>query len=169
MPGKPPSALRAKSASVTAITRVTLGPEALLAESRDPLFGVWTPTRQIFYDEIRAVYRYRVRDWSYLIVGVLYALLGGLILLIAGAAGQAKAATWALSFGLLGAPARATQAIGPLLFGFLLDRLATASVAISAGRWIISARTLRRMRGRHHQGRGWGWSVISTSHPICYI
>src|SRR5438874_10818278 len=91
---------RIRSVSVTGITRVTLGPEALLAESRDPLFGVWTPTRQIFYDEIRAVYRYRVRDWSYLIVGLLYALLGGLVLLIAGAAGEAKAATWALSFGL---------------------------------------------------------------------
>jgi len=103
MTEKPPAALRVKSASVTGITRVTLGPEALLAESRDPLFGVWTPTRQIFYDDIRAIYRYRVRDWSYLVVALLYALLGGLILLVAGSVGQATASTWAVSFGLLGA------------------------------------------------------------------
>jgi MFS family permease len=34
--------------------------------------------------------------------------------------------------GLLGAPARATQALGPFLFGLLLDRMGVASVAISA-------------------------------------
>src|SRR5207237_1484391 len=111
MSQKPPPAIRARSASVSAITRITLGPEALLAESRDPLFGVWTPTRQIFYDEIRAVYRYRVRDWSYLVVGFLYALLGSLILLIAGSAGQAKASAWAVSFGLLGARLAAPRAV----------------------------------------------------------
>src|SRR2546421_7562158 len=103
MTQKPPAPIRVQSVRVTGVTRVTLGPEALLAESRDPLFGVWTPTRQIFYDEIRAVYRYRVRDWSYLVVALLYALLGGLILLIAGSAGQAEASTWAMSFRLLGA------------------------------------------------------------------
>src|SRR5437867_7740157 len=103
MSGKSPSETRIRSVSVAGITRVTLGPEALLAESRDPLFGVWTPTRQIFYDEIRAVYRYRVRDWGYLVPGLLYALVGGLVLLIAGAAGRADASTWVLSFSLLGA------------------------------------------------------------------
>jgi len=40
---------------------------------------------------------------------------------------------YGLRTGLLSAPARATQALGPLLFGLLLDRLGTASVAISAG------------------------------------
>jgi hypothetical protein len=34
--------------------------------------------------------------------------------------------------GLLGAPARATQALGPVLFGLLLDRMGAASIAISA-------------------------------------
>jgi MFS family permease len=40
---------------------------------------------------------------------------------------------YGLRTGLLSAPARATQAIGPLLFGLPLDRLGTASVTISAG------------------------------------
>src|SRR5437763_2211088 len=103
MSGRLPSDTRIRSVSVAGVTRVTLGPEALLAESRDPLFGVWTPTRQVFYDEIRAIYRYRVRDWGYLVAGLVYALIGGLVLLIAGAAGGANASTWVLSFSMLGA------------------------------------------------------------------
>jgi MFS family permease len=37
-----------------------------------------------------------------------------------------------LRAGLLSAPARATQALGPYLFGLLLDRMGTASIIISA-------------------------------------
>jgi hypothetical protein len=40
---------------------------------------------------------------------------------------------YGLRTGLLGAPARATQAFGPFLFGLLLDRMGTASIAISSG------------------------------------
>ena len=40
---------------------------------------------------------------------------------------------YGLRTGLLGAPARATQAFAPFLFGLLLDRMGTASIAISAG------------------------------------
>src|SRR5207248_6230237 len=67
------------------------------------LFGVWSPTLQIFYDEIRALYRYRVRDWGYLVVGLLYAVVGGLVLLFAEAAGQASLPTLLLSLSMLGA------------------------------------------------------------------
>jgi hypothetical protein len=38
-----------------------------------------------------------------------------------------------LRTGLLGAPARATQAFGPFLFGLLLDQMGVASIAISTG------------------------------------
>lgn len=40
---------------------------------------------------------------------------------------------YGLRTGLLGAPARATQALGPLLFGLLLDHMGTGAIAISAG------------------------------------
>jgi MFS family permease len=39
---------------------------------------------------------------------------------------------YGLRAGLLSAPARATQALGPYLFGLLLDRMGTASIIISA-------------------------------------
>jgi len=39
---------------------------------------------------------------------------------------------YGLRTGLLGAPARATQALGPALFGLLLDRMGAASITISA-------------------------------------
>jgi MFS family permease len=40
---------------------------------------------------------------------------------------------YGLRTGLLGAPARATQALAPVLFGLLLDRMGAASIAISTG------------------------------------
>jgi hypothetical protein len=45
--------------------------------------------------------------------------------------GPVKAA--GLRSGILGAPARATQAASPLLFGLLMDRMGVGALAISAG------------------------------------
>ena len=40
---------------------------------------------------------------------------------------------YGLRTGLIGAPARTTQALAPVLFGLLLDRMGAASIAISPG------------------------------------
>ena len=40
---------------------------------------------------------------------------------------------YGLRSGILGAPARATQAASPLLFGLLMDRVGISALAISAG------------------------------------
>ena len=40
---------------------------------------------------------------------------------------------YGLRSGILGAPARATQAASPLLFGLLMDRMGVGALAISAG------------------------------------
>ena len=57
---------------------------------------------------------------------------------------------YGLRTGLLGAPARATQALAPFLFGLLLDRMGVGSIAISAGLcflaswWLIRYLSARR-------------------------
>jgi predicted MFS family arabinose efflux permease len=40
---------------------------------------------------------------------------------------------YGLRTGVLAAPARVTQAVGPLLFGLLLDKMGTSSIAVTAG------------------------------------
>jgi len=42
-------------------------------------------------------------------------------------------ADYGLRSGILGAPARATQAFSPLLFGLLMDRMGIGVIAVSAG------------------------------------
>jgi hypothetical protein len=90
-----------KTAGWSGTQRFTLAPDGLLVESRDLLTGAWSPSRQIFYDEILAVYTYRLPDWGYLPVALLYGILGLLVLGIAGVAGNANPVTWTLSLVLL--------------------------------------------------------------------
>jgi predicted MFS family arabinose efflux permease len=56
---------------------------------------------------------------------------------------------YGLRTGLLGAPARATQALAPFLFGLLLDRMGAGSIAISAGLCLLAfvALFLLKIRG----------------------
>jgi len=55
---------------------------------------------------------------------------------------------YGLRTGLLGAPARATQALAPVLFGLLLDRMGTASIAISAGLCLLAFLALFLLKAR---------------------
>jgi hypothetical protein len=50
--------------------------------------------------------------------------------------------------GLLGAPARATQALAPLAFGLLLDTLGLWSIAVSAGASLAAFAALLCLRAR---------------------
>jgi hypothetical protein len=51
--------------------------------------------------------------------------------------------------GLLGAPARASQALAPLLFGLLLDRMGVAVIFVSAGLCVASFAALLWLRASH--------------------
>ncbi len=95
-PQRPP---QAKTASLLRIERLTLGPEALIIEGRDPIVGAWSPGKHFFYDEIVAVYRFRALDWPYLTPVLLYGLLGGIVLLFAVGFTGASLAAGAWSFG----------------------------------------------------------------------
>src|SRR5687768_17188603 len=75
-----------RSASWSGAERVTLVEDGILVESRDALTGSWSPSRQVFFDEVRAVYRYRQPDWPYLAVILLYGLLALVFLGIVSAA-----------------------------------------------------------------------------------
>jgi MFS family permease len=55
---------------------------------------------------------------------------------------------YGLRTGILGAPARVTQAIAPLLFGLLLDRLGIGVIAISAGLGIAAFAALLLLKAR---------------------
>jgi MFS family permease len=55
---------------------------------------------------------------------------------------------YGLRTGILGAPARITQAFGPLVFGLLLGRMGVGSVAISAGLGIAAFAALLLLRAR---------------------
>lgn len=55
---------------------------------------------------------------------------------------------YGLRTGLLGAPARATQALGPVLFGLLLDRMGSASLAVSAALCLSAFLALLLLKGR---------------------
>ena len=57
-------------------------------------------------------------------------------------------AGYGLRTGLLGAPARATQALAPFLFGVLLDRMGTAAIAISASCSIAAFLALFLLKAR---------------------
>ncbi len=48
--------------------------------------------------------------------------------------------------GLLGAPARAAQALSPLLFGMLLDAMGLASIVVSTGLYVAALAVLLRLR-----------------------
>ncbi|HEU4753562.1 MAG TPA: hypothetical protein VFU47_10685 [Armatimonadota bacterium] len=60
--------------------RLAICPEALYVETRGP-GGVWLRSRAIPFAEIRAIYRYEVRDWSALALAGL-AWLGVLVLVL---------------------------------------------------------------------------------------
>jgi hypothetical protein len=96
-----PRQTQIRSASWAGTLRMTLGGDGLLVETRDAITGAWSPSRQLFYDEIQAVYSYRIFDWAYLPVAILYGVGGGIVLLIAGLAGDAKSSTWMLGYSLL--------------------------------------------------------------------
>jgi MFS family permease len=55
---------------------------------------------------------------------------------------------YGLRTGLLGAPARATQALGPFLFGVLLDRMGAAAIAISAALCVSAFLALFLLKAR---------------------
>jgi hypothetical protein len=55
---------------------------------------------------------------------------------------------YGLRSGILGAPARATQAASPLLFGLLMDRMGISVLAISAGLSLIAFFALLILRAR---------------------
>ena len=55
---------------------------------------------------------------------------------------------YGLRTGLLGAPARATQALAPFLFGVLLDRMGAASIAISTGLCLLAFLALFLLKAR---------------------
>ena len=55
---------------------------------------------------------------------------------------------YGLRTGLLGAPARATQALAPFLFGLLLDRMGAGSIAISAGLCLLAFLALFLLKAR---------------------
>jgi predicted MFS family arabinose efflux permease len=55
---------------------------------------------------------------------------------------------YGLRTGLLGAPARATQAFAPVLFGVLLDRMGVGSIAISAGLCLLAFFALFLLKAR---------------------
>jgi hypothetical protein len=55
---------------------------------------------------------------------------------------------YGLRTGLLGAPARATQALAPFLFGLLLHRMGVGSIAISAGRCLLAFLALFLLKAR---------------------
>ena len=55
---------------------------------------------------------------------------------------------YGLRTGLLGAPARATQALAPFLFGLLLDRIGVGSIAISAGLCLLAFLALFLLKAR---------------------
>lgn len=64
---------------------------------------------------------------------VVFGLFSGALLFSVLAAGLVLPMGYGPRAGLLGAPARATQALAPVLFGLLLDRMGIASIAISIG------------------------------------
>jgi MFS family permease len=55
---------------------------------------------------------------------------------------------YGLRTGLLGAPARATQALAPVLFGVLLDRMGAASITISTGLCLAAFLALFLLKAR---------------------
>ena len=55
---------------------------------------------------------------------------------------------YGLRTGLLGAPARATQALGPIFFGLLLDCMGIGAIAISAGLCLLSFLALFLLKAR---------------------
>lgn len=55
---------------------------------------------------------------------------------------------YGLRTGILGAPARVTQALGPLVFGLLLDRMGVGSIAISAGLGVAAFAALLLLKAR---------------------
>lgn len=56
---------------------------------------------------------------------------------------------YGLRTGILAAPARVTQAMGPLLFGLLLDRMGVGAVAVSAGLGIAAFAALLCLKVRN--------------------
>jgi MFS family permease len=59
---------------------------------------------------------------------------------------------YGLRNGIISAPARATQASAPLLFGLLLDRMGTAVVVVSAGLSLLATAALLALRVRPMPG-----------------
>jgi len=57
-------------------------------------------------------------------------------------------AGYGLRSGILGAPARATQAASPLLFGFLMDTMGIGAVAVSAGLSLSACVALLLLKAR---------------------
>ena len=55
---------------------------------------------------------------------------------------------YGLRSGILGAPARATQAASPLLFGLLLDAMGTEALIVSAGLSLAALGALALLRAR---------------------
>jgi MFS family permease len=55
---------------------------------------------------------------------------------------------YGLRTGILGAPARATQAFAPFLFGVLLDRIGTTAVAVTAGLCLMAFAALLFLKAR---------------------
>jgi MFS family permease len=55
---------------------------------------------------------------------------------------------YGLRTGILGAPARVAQAIGPLLFGVLMDRMGVAAVSVSAGLGVLAFLALLLLKTR---------------------
>jgi len=72
--------------------------------------------------------------------GMLTIARGTLPLAVFGSAG------YGLRNGLIGAPARATQALSPLLFGLILDRLGVAALLVSAGMSLAALAALLLLR-----------------------
>ncbi len=55
---------------------------------------------------------------------------------------------YGLRTGFLGAPARVAQALGPVLFGVLLDRMGAGSLAVSAGLCLAAFLALFLLKAR---------------------
>ena len=61
---------------------------------------------------------------------------------------HAGAIGYSLRTGVLGAPVRATQAIAPLLFGLLLDRMGSGALAVSASLCLAAFLALFLLKAR---------------------
>lgn len=98
----PAGGTRVKSVSLAGTQRISLGEEGILVETRDPLVGVWSPSRQIYYDEIRALYTFKTLDWAYLVPAALYAVVAIPVLVLICYQLANSAQTWFALFSLTG-------------------------------------------------------------------